>query len=168
MSNRWIGVTCKMDMMTIDSGRVSSPHVVKLMRVMILWETLDIKAARLMLFLLSHSYSDSFIWCWKSNCKWMKCKAYLKTKTNTLFPAHGYPAITQTHYSNLYQFFESGRPKHCVLKSNTILQPGFSRLVKLLCNPDISEQKVLDPFPCLQGVRPCPAHREQRGSRTRC
>lgn len=98
----------------------------------------------------------------------MKCKAYLKTKTNTLFPAHGYPAITQTHYSNLYQFFESGRPKHCVLKSNTILQPGFSRLVKLLCNPDISEQKVLDPFPCLQGVRPCPAHREQRGSRTRC
>lgn len=37
-----------------------------------------------------------------------------------------------------------------------------------LCKSDLSEQKLLDPLPCLQGVRPCPAHREQRGSSTRC
>lgn len=87
----WIGATCQMDMMhikkTIDSGRVSSPHVVKLVRVLFLWQILDIRAAMLLLLLLSHSYSDSFIWFWKSNCKWMKCKAYWKAKT-TLCSLH--------------------------------------------------------------------------------
>lgn len=41
-------------------------------------------------------------------------------------------------------------------------------LVKLLGNPDISQQKVLDLPPCLQGIQHCPLHREQRGSSTQC
>lgn len=41
-------------------------------------------------------------------------------------------------------------------------------LVKVLGNPDISKQQVLDPLPCLQGIRHCPLYREQRGSSTQC
>lgn len=172
MTNRWVGATFKMDMThiktTIDSGRVCSPHVIKLMRGPVLWETSDVSAARLMLFLLGHHYCDLFRWCWKNNCKWTKSKAYLKTKNNNkIFPAHGYPPL-ENHSDNSIssctsfssQWDQNTMCWNPILSCNLVVKCWLSYYT----TPTFPRQKVLGLLPPLQGVWPCTAPQEAEGT----